>query len=429
MNVLVIGSGGREHAIAWKLAQSPLVETVYVAPGNAGTSLEPGVVNVHYETNEHDQLLQFAKDNVQFTIVGPEDPLVDGIVDLFNENRLLCLGPTRKAAQLEGSKIFAKEFLDRYLIPTASYNVYEEAGPAIEWIKNNPATWVIKADGLAAGKGVTVASTEEEAIDAINEWIPKGKIIIEECLVGEEASFICLIDGEYALPLATSQDHKARDANDEGPNTGGMGAYSPAPVITDTVHRRIMREIVHRTMHGFKKEGIVYKGFLYVGLMIDEKGSPKVLEYNCRLGDPETQPILMRLETALADLCLAALAGKLKGYPIRWDKRPALGVVMASEGYPGEYKKGDPISGLNNMVFRTVSRKGPIGSKDIKVFHAGTVEIDGNVCTDGGRILCVTALGESIGPAQNTAYEGVKQIHWPGAFHRPDIGNKAFKFI
>jgi len=429
LNVLVIGSGGREHAIAWKLAQSPLVETVYVAPGNAGTSLEPKIANVHYETSEHDQLLQFAKDNVQFTIVGPEDPLVNGIVDLFNENRLLCLGPTRKAAQLEGSKIFAKEFLDRYLIPTASYNVYEEAGPAIEWIKNNPATWVIKADGLAAGKGVTVASTEEEAIDAINEWIPKGKIIIEECLVGEEASFICLIDGEYALPLATSQDHKARDANDEGPNTGGMGAYSPAPVITDTVHRRIMREIVHRTMHGFKKEGIVYKGFLYVGLMIDEKGSPKVLEYNCRLGDPETQPILMRLETALADLCLAALAGKLKGYPIRWDKRPALGVVMASEGYPGEYKKGDPISGLNNMVFRTVSRKGPIGSKDIKVFHAGTVEIDGNVCTDGGRILCVTALGESIGPAQNTAYEGVKQIHWPGAFHRPDIGNKAFKFI
>ena len=427
MNVLVIGSGGREHAIAWKLAQSSLVETVYVAPGNAGTSLEPGVVNVHYETNEHDQLLRFAKDNVQFTIVGPEDPLVDGIVDLFEEARLPIIGPTRNAAQLEGSKIFAKEFLKRYDIPTASYNVYEEAEPAIEWIKNNPATWVIKADGLAAGKGVTVASTEEEAIDAINEWIPKGKIIIEECLVGEEASFICLIDGEYALPLATSQDHKARDANDQGPNTGGMGAYSPAPIITDTVHRRIMREIVHRTMHGFKKEGIVYKGFLYVGLMIDEKGSPRVLEYNCRLGDPETQPILMRLETALADLCLAALAGKLKGYPIRWDVRPALGVVMASKGYPGKYEQGDPISGLDNMVFRTVSRKGPIGSKDIKVFHAGTVEIDGKVCTDGGRVLCVTALGEAIGSAQNTAYEGVTQIWWPGVFYRPDIGNKAFK--
>ena len=429
MNVLVIGSGGREHAIAWKLAQSSLVETVYVAPGNAGTSLEPGVVNVHYETNEHDQLLQFAKDNVQFTIVGPEDPLVDGIVDLFEEARLPIIGPTRNAAQLEGSKIFAKEFLDRYLIPTASYNVYEEAEPAIEWVKNNPATWVIKADGLAAGKGVTVASTEEEAIDAINEWIPKGKIIIEECLVGQEASFICLLDGEYALPLATSQDHKARDANDQGPNTGGMGAYSPAPIITEPVHRRIMREIVHRTMHGFKKEGIVYKGFLYVGLMIDEKGSPRVLEYNCRLGDPETQPILMRLETALADLCLAALAGKLKGYPIRWDDRPALGVVMASTGYPSKYKQGDPISGLDNMVFRTVSRKGPIGSKDIKVFHAGTVEINGKVCTDGGRVLCVTALGEAIGPAQNTAYEGVKQIYWPGVFYRPDIGNKAFKFI
>ena len=429
MNVLVIGSGGREHAIAWKLAQSSLVETVYVAPGNAGTSLEPGVVNVHYETNEHDQLLQFAKDNVQFTIVGPEDPLVDGIVDLFEEARLPIIGPTRNAAQLEGSKIFAKEFLDRYLIPTASYNVYEEAEPAIEWVKNNPATWVIKADGLAAGKGVTVASTEEEAIDAINEWIPKGKIIIEECLVGQEASFICLLDGEYALPLATSQDHKARDANDQGPNTGGMGAYSPAPIITEPVHRRIMREIVHRTMHGFKKEGIVYKGFLYVGLMIDEKGSPRVLEYNCRLGDPETQPILMRLETALADLCLAALAGKLKGYPIRWDDRPALGVVMASKGYPSKYKQGDPISGLYNMVFRTVSRKGPIGSKDIKVFHAGTVEINGKVCTDGGRVLCVTALGEAIGPAQNTAYEGVKQIYWPGVFYRPDIGNKAFKFI
>ena len=427
MNVLVIGSGGREHAIAWKLAQSSLVETVYVAPGNAGTSLEPGVVNVHYETNEHDQLLRFAKDNVQFTIVGPEDPLVDGIVDLFEEARLPIIGPTRNAAQLEGSKIFAKEFLKRYDIPTASYNVYEEAEPAIEWIKNNPATWVIKADGLAAGKGVTVASTEEEAIDAINEWIPKGKIIIEECLVGQEASFICLIDGEYALPLATSQDHKARDVNDEGPNTGGMGAYSPAPIITDTVHRRIMREIVHRTMHGFKKEGIVYKGFLYVGLMIDEKGSPRVLEYNCRLGDPETQPILMRLKTALADLCLAALAGKLKGYPIRWDVRPALGVVMASKGYPGKYEQGDPISGLDNMVFRTVSRKGPIGSKDIKVFHAGTVEIDGKVCTDGGRVLCVTALGEAIGSAQNTAYEGVTQIWWPGVFYRPDIGNKAFK--
>ena len=429
MNVLVIGSGGREHAIAWKLAQSSLVETVYVAPGNAGTSLEPGVVNVHYETNEHDQLLRFAKDNVQFTIVGPEDPLVDGIVDLFEEARLPIIGPTRIAAQLEGSKIFAKEFLDRYLIPTASYNVYEEAEPAIEWIKNNPATWVIKADGLAAGKGVTVASTEEEAIDAINEWIPKGKIIIEECLVGQEASFICLIDGEYALPLATSQDHKARDANDQGPNTGGMGAYSPAPIITDTVHRRIMREIVHRTMHGFKKEGIVYKGFLYVGLMIDEKGSPRVLEYNCRLGDPETQPILMRLETALADLCLAALAGKLKGYPIRWDERSALGVVMASKGYPGKYEQGDPISGLDNMVFRTVSRKGPIGSKDIKVFHAGTVELDGKVCTNGGRVLCVTALGESIGSAQNTAYEGATQIWWPGVFYRPDIGNKAFNLF
>lgn len=427
MNVLVIGSGGREHAIAWKLAQSSLVETVYVAPGNAGTSLEPGVVNVHYETNEHDQLLQFAKDNVQFTIVGPEDPLVEGIVDLFDEARLPCIGPTRIAAQLEGSKIFAKEFLDRYLIPTASYNVYEEAEPAIEWVKNNPATWVIKADGLAAGKGVTVASTEEEAIDAINKWIPKGKIIIEECLIGQEASFICLVDGKYALPLATSQDHKARDANDQGPNTGGMGAYSPAPIITEPVHRRIMREIVHRTMHGFKQEGIVYKGFLYVGLMIDDKGSPRVLEYNCRLGDPETQPILMRLESALADLCLAALAGKLKGYPIRWDKRSALGVVMASKDYPGEYKKGDPISGLDNMVFRTVSRKGPIGSKDIKVFHAGTVEINDKVCTDGGRVLCVTALGEAIGPAQNTAYEGVKQIWWPGVFYRPDIGNKAFK--
>ena len=427
MNVLVIGSGGREHAIAWKLAQSPLVETVYVAPGNAGTSLEPKIANVHYETSEHDQLLQFAKDNVQFTIVGPEDPLVNGIVDLFNENRLLCLGPTRKAAQLEGSKIFAKEFLDRYLIPTASYNVYEEAEPAIEWIKNNPATWVIKADGLAAGKGVTVTSIEEEAIDAINKWIPKGKIIIEECLVGEEASFICLIDGEYALPLATSQDHKARDENDQGPNTGGMGAYSPAPIITEPVHRRIMREIVHRTMHGFKKEGIVYKGFLYVGLMIDEKGSPRVLEYNCRLGDPETQPILMRLTSALADLCLAALANKLKGYPIRWDNRTALGVVMASNGYPEKYNKGDPISGLNNMAFRTVSRKGPIGSKDIKVFHAGTVEIDGKVCTDGGRVLCVTALGESPGSAQHQAYDGVKQIYWPGVFYRPDIGNKAFK--
>ena len=427
MNLVVIGSGGREHAIAWKLAQSPLVETVYVAPGNAGTSLEPCVVNVHYETNVHDQLLQFAKDNVQFTIVGPEDPLVDGIVDLFEEARLPIIGPTRNAAQLEGSKIFAKEFLDRYLIPTASYNVYEEAEPAIEWVKNNPATWVIKADGLAAGKGVTVASTEEEAIDAINEWIPKGKIIIEECLVGQEASFICLLDGEYALPLATSQDHKARDENDQGPNTGGMGAYSPAPIITEPVHRRIMREIVHRTMHGFKKEGIVYKGFLYVGLMIDEKGSPRVLEYNCRLGDPETQPILMRLTSALADLCLAALANKLKGYPIRWDNRTALGVVMASNGYPEKYNKGDPISGLNNMAFRTVSRKGPIGSKDIKVFHAGTVEIDGKVCTDGGRVLCVTALGESPGSAQHQAYDGVKQIYWPGVFYRPDIGNKAFK--
>jgi len=429
LKVLVVGSGGREHAIAWKLAQSPLVETVYVSPGNAGTSLEPGVVNVHYETNEHDQLLHFAKDNVTFTIIGPEDPLVDGIVDTFEEAGLMCLGPTRNAAQLEGSKIFAKEFLKRYNIPTASYNVYEEAEPAIEWIKDNPATWVIKADGLAAGKGVTVASTEEEAIDAINQWIHKGKIIIEECLVGQEASFICLIDGEYALPLATSQDHKARDANDQGPNTGGMGAYSPAPLITESIHRRIMREIVQRTMHGFKQEGIVYKGFLYVGLMIGEDGAPRVLEYNCRLGDPETQPILMRLKTALADLCLAALAGKLKDYPIRWDERSALGVVMASRGYPSKYEQGDPISGLDNMVFRAVSRKGPIGSKDIKVFHAGTVEINGKVCTDGGRVLCVTALGETIGSAQHRAYEGATQIWWPDVFYRPDIGDKAFKFI
>ena len=424
MNLLVVGGGGREHALAWKLAASRRVGTVFVAPGNAGTAQEPGVVNIDIGINEIDQLVAFAKNNaVAFTVIGPEAPLVNGVVDAFDEAGLRCLGPNRGAAQLEGSKAFTKSFLKRHRIPTAAYSVFDDADEAIDWVKQHPGPCVIKADGLAAGKGVTVAATEQIAVNAIHQCLQErvfgsagDRIVIEEFLVGEEASFICLVDGEFALPLATSQDHKARDAKDQGPNTGGMGAYSPAPVITEQLHQRIMREIVRPTIEGLSQDGHIYTGFLYTGLMIGHDKTPKVLEYNCRFGDPETQPILMRLKSDLASLCEAALNRRLEHCPVEWDERAALGVVMACGGYPGEYQTGNVIHGLDDYP-----------EKNVKIFHAGTSERNGQLYTAGGRVLCVTALGASIESAQNQAYASTRRIRWTDAYYRDDIGYRALQ--
>jgi len=424
LNLLVVGGGGREHALAWKLAASPRVGTVFVAPGNAGTAQEPGVVNIDIGINEIDQLVAFAKNNaVAFTVIGPEAPLVNGVVDAFDEVGLRCLGPNRGAAQLEGSKAFTKSFLKRHRIPTAAYSVFDDADEAIDWVKQHPGPCVIKADGLAAGKGVTVAATEQIAVNAIHQCLRErafgsagDRIVIEEFLVGEEASFICLVDGEFALPLATSQDHKARDAKDQGPNTGGMGAYSPAPVITEQLHQRIMREIVRPTIEGLSQDGHIYTGFLYTGLMIGHDKTPKVLEYNCRFGDPETQPILMRLKSDLASLCEAALDRRLEHCPVEWDERAALGVVMACGGYPGEYQTGNVIHGLDDYP-----------EKNVKIFHAGTSERNGQLYTAGGRVLCVTALGASIESAQNQAYASTRRIRWTDAYYRNDIGYRALQ--
>ncbi len=421
MNILIIGNGGREHALAWKAAQSPLAANVYVAPGNAGTAQEPNLTNVDISATDIDGLVAFARaNNIGLTIVGPEAPLVLGVVDAFNAAGLTIFGPTKGAAQLEGSKAFTKDFLARHHIPTADYQNFTEVEPALAYLDKTGAPVVIKADGLAAGKGVIVAMTLKEAQDAVHDMLAGNafgdaghRIVIEEFLTGEEASFIVMVDGKNVVPMATSQDHKRVGDNDTGPNTGGMGAYSPAPVVTDTVHQRVMEKVIYPTVEGMAAEGHTYQGFLYAGLMIDEHGEPKVIEFNCRFGDPETQPIMMRLQSDLVELCLAGAQGKLAEKTSQWDPRPALGVVMAAGGYPGNYRKGDVISGLD------------VQEADCKVFQAGTALKEGAVVTDGGRVLCVTALGEDIAQAQKQAYAALKHIHWDDAFCRSDIGYRA----
>lgn len=421
MNVLVIGSGGREHALAWKVAQAAEVECVFVAPGNAGTALEPKLLNVALDVLDFEGLAKFVGENsVDLTIVGPEAPLVEGIVDYFEARGLRCFGPRQGAAQLEGSKSFTKDFLARHNIPTAAYQSFTDVDAARDYIRAQGAPIVIKADGLAAGKGVVVAQTEAEAIGAVEDMLSGNafgdagcRVVVEEFLAGEEASFIVMVDGEHILPMATSQDHKARDNGDQGPNTGGMGAYSPAPVVDQKVHRAIMEQVIEPTVKGMAAEGNAYTGFLYAGLMIDGEGQPKVIEYNCRFGDPETQPIMMRLQSNLAELCQAAIDKRLDQVSANWDSRPALGVVLAAGGYPASYRKGDAISGLENTL------------EDCKVFHAGTRAEGENILTNGGRVLCVTALGESVSAAQKRAYVGAEAIQWDGVYLRTDIGYRA----
>ncbi|RNM10151.1 phosphoribosylamine--glycine ligase [Dickeya undicola] len=422
MNILIIGNGGREHALAWKAAQSPLADKVYVAPGNAGTALEPALENVNIAATDIPALLDFARQNaIGLTIVGPEAPLVIGVVDAFRAAGLQIFGPTQAAAQLEGSKAFTKDFLARQHIPTAEYQNFTDIEPALAYIRRKGAPIVIKADGLAAGKGVIVAMTLEEAENAATDMLAGNafgdaghRIVVEDFLDGEEASFIVMVDGEHVLPMATSQDHKRVGDKDTGPNTGGMGAYSPAPVVTDAVHQRVMEQIIWPTVRGMAAEGNVYTGFLYAGLMISPDGQPKVIEFNCRFGDPETQPIMLRLKSDLVELCLAACEGKLDEKTSDWDPRPSLGVVLAAGGYPADYRNGDVISGLPTQ-----------DAVDGKVFHAGT-KLNGNdVVTNGGRVLCVTALGHSVAEAQQRAYELAKPISWEGSFCRSDIGYRA----
>lgn len=422
MNVLIIGSGGREHALAWKVAQSAQVETVFVAPGNAGTGLESSVKNVDLDILDFAGLTDFARNNhVGLTIIGPEVPLVAGIVDYFTQKGLACFGPSKGAAQLEGSKAFTKDFLARHKIPTADYANFTEVEPALTYLREKGAPIVIKADGLAAGKGVIVAETLEQAEDAVRDMLSGNafgdagcRVVIEEFLTGEEASFIVMVDGKNVLPMATSQDHKRVGDGDTGPNTGGMGAYSPAPVVTQDVHDRVMREVIYPTVNGMAAEGNTYVGFLYAGLMIDESGAPKVIEYNCRFGDPETQPIMLRLNSDLVELCQQALAGKLDEATADWDPRASIGVVLAAGGYPDAYAKGDVISGLPTLEVAGE-----------KVFHAGTSEKDGQTVTNGGRVLCATALGNTVSEAQQRAYELAKKISWKGMFYRNDIAYRA----
>ncbi|PIJ43883.1 phosphoribosylamine--glycine ligase [Tatumella sp. OPLPL6] len=422
MNILIIGNGGREHALAWKAAQSPLATKVFVAPGNAGTALEPTLENVAIEVTDIPGLLAFAqRENIGLTIVGPEAPLVRGVVDAFQREGLTIFGPTQAAAQLEGSKSFTKDFLERHQIPTAAYQNFTDIEPALAYLQEKGAPIVIKADGLAAGKGVIVAMTLEEAEAAVKDMLAGNafgdaghRIVIEEFLEGEEASFIVMVDGEHVLPMATSQDHKRVGDGDTGPNTGGMGAYSPAPVVTDEIHQRVMDQVIWPTVKGMAQEGNRYTGFLYAGLMIDAAGQPKVIEFNCRFGDPETQPIMMRLQSDLVELCLAGSTGRLDQVDSLWDERAALGVVIAAGGYPDAYRKGDVIKGLPQT-----------DSTDAKVFHAGTVLSGEDVTTAGGRVLCATALGESIAQAQQNAYQLTRQISWEGSFYRHDIGYRA----
>ena len=422
MKILIVGSGGREHALAWKTKQAPNVSSVFVAPGNAGTALEADITNIAINVDDIPALVKFAQDEaIALTIIGPEVPLVAGVVDAFTEAGLKCFGPTAKAAQLEGSKTYCKDFMARHHIPTAEYETFTDTQAAIAYIQAKGAPIVVKADGLAAGKGVIVAETEQQAIDAVEDMLSGNsfgeaghRVVVEEFLAGEEASFIVIADGDNALAMATSQDHKARDNGDKGPNTGGMGAYSPAPIVTPEMHQRVMDEVINPTLKGMRDDGVPYTGFLYAGLMISNDGSIKVLEYNCRFGDPETQPIMMRLKSNLADLCLAALDKNLANMTSEWDERPALGVVLASGGYPDNYAKGNVISGL------------PIDEAvDSKIFHAGTTEADGNIVTSGGRVLCACALGEDIADAQAKAYALTNKIHWDDVFYRTDIGFKA----
>ncbi|WP_241603872.1 phosphoribosylamine--glycine ligase [Rosenbergiella nectarea] len=422
MNILIIGNGGREHALAWKAAQSPLATKVFVAPGNAGTALEPTLENVAIEVTDIPGLLAFAqRENIDLTIVGPEAPLVRGVVDAFQREGLTIFGPTQAAAQLEGSKSFTKDFLERHQIPTADYQNFTDIEPALAYLQEKGAPIVIKADGLAAGKGVIVAMTLEEAEAAVKDMLAGNafgdaghRIVIEEFLEGEEASFIVMVDGEHVLPMATSQDHKRVGDGDTGPNTGGMGAYSPAPVVTDEIHQRVMDQVIWPTVKGMAQEGNRYTGFLYAGLMIDATGQPKVIEFNCRFGDPETQPIMMRLQSDLVELCLAGSTGRLDQVDSIWDERAALGVVIAAGGYPDGYRKGDVITGLPHT-----------DNTDAKVFHAGTVLSGDEVTTAGGRVLCATALGGTIAEAQQHAYQLTRQMSWEGSFYRHDIGYRA----
>ena len=423
MKVLVIGAGGREHALSWKISQSPIVTNVFVAPGNGGTELERLITNIDIQSNDIEGLADFAsKEGIDLTIIGPEDPLVNGITDRFNELGLKCFGPTKGGAQLEGSKEFMKEFLIRHNIPTAYYGVFTDSTKAIEYAIEKGFPIVIKADGLAAGKGVTIAYSIEEAKMAINLSLESGvfgkagrKIIIEEFLTGEEASFIVMTDGINAIPFPSSQDHKARDEMDKGPNTGGMGAYSPAPVVDEMVHKKIMNEIIHPTLLGLKKENLEYIGFLYAGMMIDNNKNLKVLEFNCRFGDPETQPIMMRIKSDLADLCFKACENDLENQIIEWDERKSLGVVIAAEGYPFEYEKNKEIKNI------------PFEEEDLKVFHAGTELSDEGLKSNGGRVLCVTALGSSVQSAQKKAYNAASKITYKDSFYRKDIGYRAIE--
>ncbi|MEZ8826651.1 phosphoribosylamine--glycine ligase [Vibrio amylolyticus] len=422
MRVLIIGAGGREHALGWKAAQNPNVETVFIAPGNAGTALEPKLENVKIGVEDIAGLVAFAQDKkIELTIVGPEAPLVIGVVDAFREVGLPIFGPTQAAAQLEGSKAFTKDFLARHDIPTGYYANFTEIEPAIAYVREQGAPIVVKADGLAAGKGVIVAMTLEEAEDAIKDMLAGNafgeagsRVVIEEFLEGEEASFIVMVDGSSVLPMATSQDHKRVGDKDTGPNTGGMGAYSPAPVVTPEIHNRILEEVIYPTVRGMDAEGAPYTGFLYAGLMIDADGTPKVIEYNCRFGDPETQPIMMRMESDLVELCLMAIDEKLDEAESKWDPRASIGVVLAAGGYPADYAKGDVISLPTGEV------------EGQKIFHAGTTNNEaGDVVTNGGRVLCATALGNSVSEAQERAYALTKQVSWNGMFHRNDIGYRA----
>ena len=421
MNILIIGGGGREHALAWKAAQSKDVECVFVAPGNAGTASEDKLKNVAISAEDIDALKSFAlQNNIALTIVGPEAPLVNGVVNVFQAAGLKIFGPTQGAAQLEGSKAFTKDFLARNNIPTAAYGNFTDEAEAIAYIKQQGAPIVIKADGLAAGKGVILAQTESEAIDAVKDMLSGNsfgdagaRVVIEEFLNGEEASFICMIDGKHILPMATSQDHKARDEGDTGPNTGGMGAYSPAPLVTDAIHQTVIDEVIRPTVDGMAKEGHPFTGFLYAGLMI-ENNKPKVLEYNVRFGDPETQPIMMRMQSDLVALCLAAVDGTLDQQTTQWDSQFALGVVLAAGGYPNQYKKGDVITGLDGL-----------DTDKTKVFHAGSTIQNDKVVTQGGRVLCACGMGDTVADAQKAAYEIVDKIHWDNMYYRKDIGFKA----
>ncbi|MFD0965375.1 phosphoribosylamine--glycine ligase [Seminibacterium arietis] len=422
MNILIIGSGGREHALAWKVAQSSLADKIFVAPGNAGTAQESAVQNVPISATDVPALVKFAQQNdIGLTIVGPEAPLVLGVVDAFEQAGLKIFGPRQSAAQLEGSKAFTKDFLTRHKIPTAEYRAFTEIEPALNYLREKNAPIVIKADGLAAGKGVIVAMTLQEAENAVKDMLAGNafgdaghRVVIEEFLEGEEASFIVMVDGKNVEPMATSQDHKRVGEMDQGLNTGGMGAYSPAPVVTPEIHQRIMEQIIYPTVHGMASENNVYKGFLYAGLMIDKQGQPKVIEFNCRFGDPETQPIMMRMESDLVELCLKACDGELDQIKSLWSEQVALGIVLAAEGYPNDYRKGDEINGL------------PTETKmDEKVFLAGVNEQNGKLFTAGGRVLCVTSLSNSVFEAQQKALKLAEKIQWQGRFYRRDIGYRA----